>query len=68
MRLKVYTLAGNVYEADGDIDNIREYICLHGTQDTYIYGMAERNVQVKKHRVIIPFSSIESVTEFDDDE
>lgn len=68
MRVKVYTLSGNVYESAGDFDDIHKFVQLHGSQDTNLYGVATRNMQPDSHRVIIPFSAIESIMEFDDDE
>lgn len=68
MRSKVYTTTGNVYDFEGSVDNIRKKIQWNGVNGMYVIGMAMRNLQTKSHKTIIPFSSIESIMEFGDDE
>ncbi len=68
MRLKIYTKSGNVYETNKSFNSIRDFIRLNGVQDTYLYGITTRNAQAEGHRTIIPFATIESIMEFEDDE
>lgn len=68
MRLKIYTNSGNVYETNKSFNSIRDFIRLNGFQNTYLYGITTRNAQTEDHRTIIPFATIESIMEFEDDE
>lgn len=68
MRLKIYTNSGNVYETNKSFNSICDFIRLNGFQDTYLYGITTRNVQTEGHRTIIPFATIESIMEFENDE
>lgn len=66
--LKVFTINGNIFELDGDAKHLRTLMNENEENNVCLAGVGTRNLQTTKHVLFIPFSAIESIEEFKDDE